>query len=119
MKHFILIADDENDVCELIRDYFVGKGYGVDVAHDGEEAMQFLRQNQHYSVTILDENMPGKTGLEIVKHIKVAKLPIKTILLTAYPEVDEWFSKRVGVDVYLQKPVDLEKIEEIVTKVIQ
>ena len=114
MKPRILVADDETDVCEMIKEYLDERGYEVNIAVDGKTAVHLIEKNPSYAVAILDENMPGLTGLEVVKYIKVKKLPIKTVLLTAYPEVNEWFSKKVGTDIYLQKPVDLEKIEKVV-----
>jgi DNA-binding NtrC family response regulator len=111
----ILIVDDEERIVDLIRKFLEQKGHAVDVAFDGKAALELIK-GKSIDIAFLDEDMPELTGLEIAKYIKQNNLTVKSIILTGYPHLDEEFSKIVGADEYLAKPVDLDKIEEIVNK---
>jgi len=111
----ILVADDEEKIVEQLKKYLGKQGYLVDTALDGEKALKLIKENS-YDIVFLDDNMPWLTGLEIVEYMKKNKLPPKAVILTGYPYINEKFSKYVGADEYLDKPVDLKKIDEIVKK---
>jgi DNA-binding response OmpR family regulator len=111
----ILVADDEEKIVEQLKKYLEKNKYSVDTALDGERALKLIKEN-NYDIVFLDDNMPWLTGLEIVEYIKKNKLNPKTVILTGYPYIDEKFSKYVGADEYLDKPVDLKKINEIIKK---
>ena len=111
----ILIADDEKRIVDLLREFLEKKGHSVDVVFDGKKALELIKETG-FDIVFLDENMPELTGLEIVKYIKQNNFKIKSVILTGYPCINEEFSEIVGADEYLEKPVDLSKIEEIVNK---
>jgi len=111
----ILVVDDEKDIVENIGAFLLKKGYAVDKSYDGSEAWESISRNG-YDLVFLDFNLPGLTGLEIIKLIKENHLPAKTVMVTAYQDMKEFFAKRVGADEYLNKPYKLEDIEKIVTK---
>lgn len=111
----ILVADDEPKIGEQLKKYLELKGHSVDVVIDGDEALKLIKDGD-YGIVFLDENMPGLTGLEVIKYIKTHGFKLKTIILTGYPYINEEFSKIIGADEYLEKPVDLKKIDEMVKK---
>jgi two-component system sensor histidine kinase RpfC len=88
-----------------------GGGHHVTVASDGESALDKYEQTR-FDLVILDMNMPGRTGLEVAKAIRVleatgrgARVPI--IMLTAAASIDlQEDSEDAGIDVFLAKPVD-------------
>ena len=111
----ILIADDEKEIVEIMRSFLSKKGFSVDIAFDGVAALESIKTNG-YDLVFLDENMPELTGLEIVKRIKADFENLKIVMVTGYQAIKEDFAKLVGVDDYLEKPIDLRKIEEMVNK---
>lgn len=111
----ILIADDEKEIVEAIKEFLIKKEYSVDIALDGKKALDLIKIKD-YDLILLDENMPELTGLEIVEYIKNLHLKSKIIMLTGYPAIKEDFAKIIGVDEYLEKPIDLKKIEEAIRK---
>ncbi len=111
----ILIADDEKEVVEIMRNFLSKRGLFVDIAFDGKKALESIKAN-HYDLVFLDENMPELTGLEVVEHVKRNKLNHKIVMITGYPEIREDFARALGVDDYIEKPIDLQKIAEVVNR---
>ena len=79
-------------------------------AFSGEEALAYLNQHQHEAVLILsDINMPGMSGLELLRHIKqkYSMPPPVVMMITAYGDAENFNSaKRLGADDFLTKPLD-------------
>jgi len=107
----ILIVDDEVDVCASLKDYFIYKGFDVQVAHDGQTAVNLVREiNPH--VVLLDILMPGMSGMEALREIRKTNTTVGIIMVTAV--TDEETVKKViemGADDYIVKPFDLNYVE--------
>lgn len=99
----ILIADDETEIVELLRDYLEAEGYRVLGAADGEEALRTARQGG-VDCIILDIMMPGKNGLEVCRQLREeSEVPI--IFLSArQSDVDKIRGLGIGGDDYVGKP---------------
>ena len=111
----ILIADDEKEIVELLKDRFIAKGHSVDTAYDGKKALELIKSNT-YDLVFLDHNMPGLTGLELLRYIKQNNLKPKVVIITGYKEIDELFMKGRGADEYLTKPLKMKDIDDIIDK---
>lgn len=116
----ILVVDDEKDVKDLFLQRFrkeIRKGeLSFVFAFSGEEALETLDQLDQETVLILsDINMPGMSGLELLKKIKSKYFapPPVVMMVTAYGD-DENFNtaKRFGADDFLTKPVDFKVLKE-------
>jgi two-component system, OmpR family, response regulator len=110
-KKKILVVDDEKACCEMFLLYFQ-KDYLVHVAYDGLKAKELLETNT-YDYIFMDCNMPGLSGVELIKVIKVKNPESKKIMISGYALIDEDFAKDLGVDTFLRKPFDLEDIEKL------
>ena len=123
----ILVVDDERDIQLLFQQRFrkeiKRQEMSFAFAFSGEEAMDYLEQNRHDSVLILsDINMPGMSGLELLKNIKTAykKPPPVVMMITAYGDEQNYSNAmRLGADDFLTKPLEFstlkEKLKEITT----
>lgn len=102
-KEKILIADDEERIRDMIKEYVSLDNYEVEEASDGVEALNLFRENK-YSLIILDVMMPKMDGWSVCREIrKVSHVPI--IMLTARgEEYDKLFGFELGVDDYIVKP---------------
>lgn len=118
----ILIAEDDRISRTFLQKFM--QSYGdVDVAVDGMEAvdlyMDSVKQNKPYNLLCLDIMMPKVDGLKVLKVIRQlekqhAVPQVKIIMMTALADVgyvDEAF--RQGCDAYASKPVDTDKVEEV------
>ncbi len=102
-KTRILIADDEERIRDMIREYTSLEGFNIDEAADGVEALELFKQAD-YSLVVLDVMMPKMDGWSVCREIrKSSKVPI--IMLTARgEEYDKLFGFELGVDDYIVKP---------------
>jgi DNA-binding response OmpR family regulator len=116
MAH-ILVVDDEDDICRLIRDAFFRNGHDVDVAHNGRQALELLRQS-FYDAMILDLVMPGMTGEQVLDH-REEYAETAVIILTAHSSTSSAVKAlRTQVSDYLEKPVELARLVEMVESYI-
>lgn len=99
----ILIADDETEIVELLRDYLEAEGYTVIGAGDGQAALHAVRGAQ-VDCIILDVMMPGKTGFEVCRQIREER-DVPIIFLSArQSDVDKIRGLGLGGDDYVGKP---------------
>ncbi len=99
----ILIADDEERIRDMIKEYTSLEEFQIDEASDGVEALNLAKQVQ-YSLIVLDVMMPRMDGWSVCREIrKTSQVPI--IMLTARgEEYDKLFGFELGVDDYIIKP---------------
>ena len=116
----VLVVDDEKDVQVLFEQRFRKEIKTGEVelcfAFSGEEALEYMAANEHEAVLILsDINMPGMSGLELLKHIKekYGKPPPVVMMITAYGDAENYSEAiKLGADDFLTKPVDFISLKE-------
>lgn len=109
----ILIVDDDENICEVIKMYLETTGYNVKVAHDGKAAKEEF-VNFSPNLVVLDMMLPGIDGMEVLKWIrKDSNVPV--IMLTAKGETfDKVLALEIGADDYVVKPFEP---KELLTRV--
>lgn len=119
MSAQILVVDDEPDYCENVADVLGEMGYGIDVAHRGNEAIAQVRKRP-YDLFLLDYKLPCMTGAELYKRLKQAGASTPAILVTAYAS-DETTqeAKAAGVGEIVEKPVDFGKLATVIERQIE
>ncbi len=103
----ILVADDENDILEIIHYNLTREGYDVYTAKDGNEALERARQI-HPDLVILDIMMPYKTGIEVCRILRTNEAfdDVLIIFLTALSdETSQVKGLESGADDYINKPI--------------
>jgi CheY-like chemotaxis protein len=116
----ILVVDDEQDVQILFEQKFRKEIKNGEInfafALSGEEALLYLNGNNHEAVLILsDINMPGMSGLELLRHIKQKhpQPPPVVMMITAYGDSENYnMAFHLGADDFLTKPVDFTSLKE-------
>ena len=105
----ILIVDDDQNICELLRLYLAKEGYETLIAHDGEKALELFEQNKP-NMVLLDVMMPRMDGWEVCRRIRAqGNTPI--IMLTAKGETfDKVLGLELGADDYVVKPFDSKEV---------
>jgi CheY-like chemotaxis protein len=110
----LLVVDDEQDVCSLFQQRFRkelrAQKLTFAFANNGTEALQYLRNHKDENVTVLsDINMPGMSGLELLKHIKQEfdTPPLDVLMITAYGDSESYQNAiNLGASDLLTKPLD-------------
>ena len=109
MQYKILIVDDDENICELLRLYLEKDGFDTIVANDGEQAVDFASK---YSpdLILLDIMLPKLDGWQVCREIrKTSETPI--IMLTAKGETfDKILGLELGADDYVSKPFDTKEV---------
>jgi CheY-like chemotaxis protein len=116
----ILVVDDEKDVQVLFEQRFRKEMRSGEMefvfAFSGEDALKHLNSLDHEAVLILsDINMPGMSGLELLKRIKEKhhEPPPVVMMITAYGDADNYnTAMRLGADDFLTKPLDFTTLKE-------
>ena len=105
-KKLILWADDEIDLLKPHILFLQNKGYEVETVTNGRDALDALN-NQIFNLIILDENMPGISGLEALQRIKILQPNVPVIMITKSEEEDI-MNQAIGSEIadYLIKPVN-------------
>ena len=105
MTQTILIADDDTELCELLREYLGQEGFEVRLAHDGEQALAESRR-PGLDAMVLDIMMPRMNGIDVLRNLrKECELPV--IMLTARgDDLDRIIGLELGADDYLAKPAN-------------
>lgn len=100
----ILLVEDEADAALMLAKGLREQSYAVDIAHDGDSAIEKASVNA-YDLVILDILLPGIDGLEVCRRLRKAGLTIPVLLLTARIQVnDRILGLDSGADDYLTKP---------------
>jgi len=120
----LLLAEDDENLGMLLKEYLIAKGYETDLYADGELAYKGFMKNNSYNLCILDIMMPKKDGITLAKDIRLVNMDIPIIFLTAKnmkEGVLEGF--KIGADDYITKPFSMEelifRIEAIMRRISQ
>jgi DNA-binding NtrC family response regulator len=111
----ILIVDDEQVVHDVLTTLFSKKGWLHLSVMDGESAIGALKQ-QRFNLVVTDKNLPGVSGLEVLKAVKDTSPDTDVILMTGYASMDSAIDAlNSGASAYLQKPFD--DIRDVVKRI--
>ena len=106
----VLLAEDDENLGFLLKEYLQAKDYEVDLYKDGEKAFKGF-QNNYYDICILDVMMPIKDGFTLAKEIRMSNGTMPILFLTAKSmkeDVIEGFA--LGADDYMTKPFSIEEL---------
>ncbi len=109
-KTKLLLAEDDENLGLLLKEYLIAKGYDADLFPDGEAAYKGFMKG-HYDICILDVMMPKKDGFSLAKDMRIVNADIPILFLTAKnmkEDVLEGF--KLGADDYMTKPFSMEEL---------
>jgi len=114
----LLVADDEQKICRLLKSFFDEHGFQVLLAHDGRAALACIRDERPHLV-FLDLHMPGVNGLDILKEARQVDETMKIIVITAIEDEETIRkAKSLGAADYVIKPFSLDYLkDEVLAKV--
>ena len=102
----ILIVDDSQDICFLISNHFKLRGFAVETAQSGHEAMKLI-EREHFEIVVCDIIMPGMKGTELLQKVKKQYPATHIIMITGYVSLEHLLAcMRFGADTCIFKPMD-------------
>lgn len=119
-KKKVLVAEDSSVIQNLTKRILQFQNFDITSVRDGEQVIDAL-QKENYNVILMDINMPKMNGMECSKTIRAMKekekanIPIIAISGNAQNYTEEDF-KNVGINEFIQKPIDFDQLVETVQK---
>ncbi len=109
-KTRIFLLEDDTNLCETVTDFLEEEGFAVDAVYDGEEAEAKLYE-ERYDILLLDVNVPGINGFELLKEARARGVDTPAIFITslnAIENLEEGYES--GADDYIRKPFALKEL---------
>jgi len=115
----IIIVDDDENIRKTMKTILEDEGYVVDLAVTGNEAIKMTHETA-YNIALLDIRLPDMEGVELLKLMKDNVPRTRKIMVTGYPSMQNAISAlNKNADAYLIKPVDVEKLINMIKKQLQ
>ncbi|HKX86116.1 MAG TPA: response regulator [Flavobacterium sp.] len=115
----VLVAEDDNINFLLIEKLLKMRRYNVIRARDGLEAIEFCKQNNDINLVLMDIKMPGLSGYDAFAKVKEINPKMPIIAQTAFSSTEEIERiKSFGFDAYITKPLDKEKLYDLLTSIL-
>jgi DNA-binding NtrC family response regulator len=110
----ILVVDDELLIRDLLYDFFLGQGWQVSIAENGEKALEILRSKE-IDLVLADIKMPLMDGLTLTSEVKESFPDIPVVLMTGYPSVESAVAalRNKAAD-YVTKPFNINQLFKLI-----
>ena len=107
----LLIVEDEKQICDMVAKSLYAAGYEVDTCYDGKEALECIL-SENYDLIVLDLNLPGMDGMELLKELRKYNDETKVLILSARGQIaDKVEGLDAGANDYMEKPFHLQELE--------
>ena len=114
---FVLLVEDDESLCRIVSRYLRGRGYKVEVSGSAEDAEGALRDGARPDLILLDVNLPGDTGWDLVRSGAIADAGSPPVVIASATGVSPKRLTEYGIAGYLPKPFPLETLVAIVERV--
>ena len=112
----VLVVDDEPSVIDVFQEFLSAQGYELAIATSGDEALRVLPEFRP-DIVLTDINLPGVSGLEVMRHAKRVDSDVAVIVVTGYASARTAIDAlRQGAYDYVTKPFDLDEVHQIVER---
>src|SRR5579875_3429334 len=111
MDRRILVVDDSEVICQQLQVLLGRPGRPIQVVHDGTAALEALIEGE-FSLALIDYQLPGLDGLDLIREIHDRDLPVTPILMTGYASIPTVVDAlKLGAYDFVDKPVDPDRLE--------
>jgi CheY-like chemotaxis protein len=114
----ILHVEDNKSVASLVREMLVEKGWSVETCTDGNLALKKIASATHYDLIILDNGLPGLSGLELTQRARSMAHRQQTRIVTLSATVDDAAARIAGADAGLRKPEEIGLLADTIARVL-
>jgi len=116
----ILVIDDEEIICRLLKDTLTDEGYQVETVNNGIEGVEKISRGEPFDILLIDIRMPKKDGIQVLKEAKSKVPDIITIIMTGYPSIEtiREASEYNAFD-YITKPLDPDEVCECIKRSLE
>jgi len=118
-RALVLVVDDDQTICDTMRDFLSEKGYRVSVAYDGDTAVQMTWEN-NFDIMLIDMNLPPLNGLETYLSIRDIRPGAAVVIITGYSkEMGNLVQRALRENAYtcLEKPIDMDELSSLLEQI--
>lgn len=116
---FVLHVEDNKPVAQVIRDLLSAERMEIDTCVNGMTALRILTGEAHYDAIIVDNDLPGVNGLELVRRVRNITHRRQTPIIMLSGDEIEKEAWRVGVDEFLLKPKAIDQVASTITRLLK
>ena len=107
----LLVVEDEKKLCDIVAKSLHMAGYEVDTCYDGAQALELIAA-ETYDLIVLDLNLPGEDGMEVLRALRRENEETKVLILSARSQIaDKVEGLDAGANDYMEKPFHLQELE--------
>ncbi len=107
----VMIVEDEKEICDTVAKRLYDMGYEVDTCYDGNAALEYVLV-ENYDLIVLDLNLPGRDGMDILRELRRKDEETKVLILSARSQIaDKVEGLDAGANDYMEKPFHLQELE--------
>jgi DNA-binding NtrC family response regulator len=118
-KRWVLVVDDEPGIRELLKWHFSSNGFDVEVAKNGAEAIEHLREEDKFALVITDLTMPKLDGLKLLEELKGRGSEVPIVIVTGFGTVETAvYAMKKGASDFILKPFNLDHLLSAVKQII-
>ena len=115
----ILHVEDDNALADLVKETLAQDGSEVEVCGDGAVAMKKIASHTRYDLLLLDYDLPGVNGVQLVKHARRFFHRRRTPIILLSALLDEGAARKAGADAFLRKPEGVMAVAETVERLLK
>ena len=115
----ILHVEDNQQIAKLVAEMFAGEEWVVELCADGYGALEKLTGNDHYDLLLVDNDIPGLSGLGLVHRARKITHRRRTPIVMLSGDDCEREAWRAGVDAFLRKPEDIKKVSSTIARLLE
>ncbi len=115
----ILHAEDSEAIAHLINEMFSGEAWRVELCVDGDSALRKLTSDERYDLLVVDNELPGLSGLDLVKRARKMTHRRRTPIVMLSGNDCETEAWRAGVDAFLKKPEQISELPSTISRLLK
>src|ERR1700682_2573366 len=115
----ILHVEDNIAVASMVKETLALEGWEVETCTDGSEAMKKIAGHSHYDLLLLDYELPGMNGVQLVQRARKLDHRRRTPIIVLSAALDEDAARIAGADALLRKPEDISAVPETVARLVR
>jgi CheY-like chemotaxis protein len=118
-KMRILHVEDNQAIARMVQERLELDGCEVEICTDGNQALEKITSNTHYNLLLLDNELPGVSGVQLARHARGLAHHHRTPIIILSATLDDEAARQAGADAFLRKPEDITAVGETVTRLLQ
>ena len=117
----VLVIDDEHEILNILKEELQEKGHKVELAQNGDEAIEKLNTDQCYDLVLSDFRMEPGDGLKVLEQVNRFSADDRPafVFMTGYADISEQEAYEKGAESFFAKPFDVDELVETIEKILK